>query len=102
MGFSLEAEALPLFVGGVLLVVLAEVVFAALMLRKTPCTRRPMAAHVVCMVLAFGFLGYLIFGGRPAPDGGSYNGTGILGFFGIFWCIGELCLLRALRLALKK
>ena len=102
MGFSLEAEALPLFAGGVLLVVLMEVVFTALMLRKAPYTRGAMAAHVVCMAIAFLFLGYLIFGGRPAPDGEDYNGTGLLGFFGIFWCIGELCLLRALRLALKK
>ena len=102
MGFSLEAEALPLFAGGVLLVVLIEVVFTALMLRKAPHTKGTMAAHVVCMVIAFLFLGYLIFGGRPAPDGGAYNGTGILGFFGIFWCIGEICMLRVVWLALKK
>ena len=102
MGFSLEAEALSLFVGGVLLVALIEVIFVALMLRKSPHTRGPMAAHIVCMVIAFLFLGWLIFGGRPAPDGGAYNGTGLLGFFSIFWCAGELCLLRALWMSLKK
>ena len=102
MGFSLEAEAFPLFVVGVLLVVLAEVVFAVLMLRKEPRTWGAVIAHVVCMGIAFASLGWLIFGGRPAPDGGDLNGTGLLGFFGIFWCVGEVCMLRALRLALKR
>ena len=102
MDFSLEAEALPLFAAGVLLVVLVEATFTLLLLRKAPDARRPMAAHVVCMVIAFASLGYLIFGGRPAPDGGAYNGTGLLGFFGIFWSVGEICGLRAIRQALKR
>ena len=101
MGFSLEAESLPLFAVGVLLVILIDVLFTALVLWKAPDARRPMVAHVVCLAIAFASLGYLIFGGRPAPDGGPLNGTGLLGFFGIFWFIGEICALRAVWLALK-
>jgi len=101
MGFSLEAESLPLFVIGVLLVLLIEVAFMALALRKSPDARRPMIAHVVFIVVAFASLGWLIFGGRPAPDGGTLNGTGLFAFFGIFWSIGEICLLRAVWLALQ-
>lgn len=102
MRISLEAEALPLFAGGVAVVVLAEVLLALLMLRRCPEAKRMLLGHIVCILIAFLSLGYLLFGGREAPDGGAVNGTGFLALFGIFWCAGEWCVLRALADARKE
>ena len=101
MRISLEAEALPLFAGGVALAALAEVIFVLVLLRKRPEAKRAAAGHVVCLLLAFLSLGYLLFGGRRAPDGGDINGTGLLVLFGIFWFAGEWCVLNALLGAMK-
>ena len=58
--------------------------------------------HIVCILIAFLSLGYLLFGGREALDGGAVNGTGLLALFGIFWCAGEWCVLRGILGAVKE
>ena len=102
MKISLEAETFPLFAAGVLLVFLAELVFTVLMLRRHPAVRRAMMGHIVCILIAFFCLGFMLFIHRTTPDGGMHNSSGLLGLFGIFWFIGECCAVPAVSAALKE
>lgn len=102
MKISLEAECLPLFVAGVLLVVLAEGILAALFLKKDPGMQRKLLAHAVCLLAAFFCLGFLLFSRRMTPDGDVYNSSGLLSFFGLFWFAGECCAVSALLAARKE
>ena len=96
-----EAEVLPLFFGGVFLVILFEVIFSVLVLRKYPEVRRAMIGHVVCILFAFACLGLMLFGDPTLPDGGLVNQSGRFGLFGIFWFIGECCGVVAVMNALS-
>ena len=87
----LEAEVLPLFFGGVFLAVLFELIFSVLVLRKAPGVKGAMIGHVVCLLIAFFCLGYMLFWPQILPDGGTANRSGQFGLFGIFWFIGECC-----------
>ena len=87
----LEAEVLPLFFGGVFLVILFELIFSILVLRKVPEVKGIMIGHVVCLLIAFFCLGYMLFWPQILPDGGTANRSGQFGLFGIFWFIGEGC-----------
>ena len=87
----LEAEVLPLFFGGVFLVVLFELIFSILVLRKVPGVKGAMIGHVVCLLIAFSCLALLLFGTQTLPDGGAVNHSGKVALFGIFWFIGECC-----------
>lgn len=95
MKITLEAECAPLFVVGVLLVLLIELLFMMILLRKHPGTRRMMLAHVVCLLIAFFCLGFILFVSRPTPDGDVQNSSLLLGTFGVFWLLGELSALGA-------
>ena len=96
----MEAEVVPLFLGGVFLVILFETIFAILVLRKYPEVKKAMIGHVVCILLAFACLGLMLFGTNTLPDGGLVNQSGRLGLFGIFWFIGECCGVTAVMSAL--
>ena len=87
----LEAEVLPLLFGGVFLAVLFELIFSVLVLRKAPGVKGAMIGHVVCLLIAFFCLGYMLFWPQILPDGGTANRSGQFGLFGIFWFIGECC-----------
>ena len=96
----MEAEVIPLFFGGVFLVVLFEVIFSILVLRKYPEVKRAMIGHVVCILIAFACLGLMLFGNNTLPDGGLVNQSGRFGLFGIFWFVGECCGIAAIKNAL--
>ena len=96
----LEAEVLPLFFGGVFLAVLFELIFSVLVLRKAPGVKGAMIGHVVCLLIAFFCLGYMLFWPQILPDGGTANRSGQFGLFGIFWFIGECCGVAAVFKAL--
>jgi len=96
-----EAEVLPLFYGGVVLVILFETIFSVLVLRKYPEVKRPMIGHVVCILIAFFCLGYMLFWPQILPDGGQANRSGQFALFGIFWFIGECCGVAAVMNALS-
>ena len=96
-----EAEVLPLFLGGVVLVILFELIFSILVLRKAPQVKGAMIGHVVCILIAFFCLGFLLFGAQTLPDGGSVNHSGKLALFGIFWLVGECCGIVAVMNALR-
>ena len=96
----LEAEVLPLFFGGVFLVILFELIFSILVLRKVPEVKGIMIGHVVCLLIAFFCLGYMLFWPQILPDGGTANRSGQFGVFGIFWFIAECCSVAAVYKAL--
>ena len=96
-----EAEVLPLFLGGMVLVFVFEVIFSVLVLRKAPEVKRAMLAHVVCLLIAFFCLGYMLFWPQILPDGGQANRSGQFALFGIFWFIGECCGIVAVMNALR-
>ena len=97
----LESEVLPLFFGGVVLVILFELIFSILVLRKAPEVKGAMIGHVVCLLIAFFCLGYMLFWPQVLPDGGLANRSGQFGLFGIFWFIGECCGVAAVMSALS-
>ena len=93
MKISLEAECLPLFAAGAVLVVLAELILA---LRSRPADRGPLIGHIACTAAAFFCLGWMLFVPRTTPDGDVYDSSMLLASFGIFWFAAECCLLWAL------
>ena len=97
----MEAEVVPLFLGGVFLVILFEVIFSILVLRKYPEVKRPMIGHVVCVLIAFFCLGFMFFGPQTQPDGVSVNHSGQFALFGVFWSFGECCGVAAVMNALS-
>ena len=96
-----EAEALPLFLGGMVLVFVFEVIFSVLVLRKAPAVKRAIFGHVVCLLIAFFCLGYMLFWPQILPDGGTADRSGQFTLFGIFWFIGECCGVAAVINALS-
>ena len=96
-----EAEVRFLFLGGVFLVILFEVIFSVLVLRKHPEVKKALIGHVVCLLIAFFCLGYLLFWPQILPDGGQANRSGQFALFGIFWFIGECCGVAAVMSALS-
>ena len=96
-----EAEVLPLFLGGICFVVLFELIFSILVLRKHPEVKKAMIGHAVCILIAFMMLGYMLFWPQVLPDGGTANRSGQFGLFGIFWFIGECCGVAAVMSALS-
>ena len=96
MKISLEAECLPLFAAGVLILLVGEVLFAILALRRRPESREPLLAHVLCVAVAFFCLGRMLFIPQPTPDGDVHNSSILLAVFGIFLFLGECCGLWAL------
>ena len=95
-----ESEVRSLFLGGVLLVILFEAIFSCLVLRKAPEVKRAMIGHVVCILIAFICLGYMLFWPQILPDGGTANRSGQFCLFGFFWFIGECCGVAAVMKAL--
>ena len=96
-----EAEVRFLFLGGVFLVILFEVIFSVLVLRKHPEVKKAMIGHVVCLLIAFFCLGFMFFGPQLEPDGVSVNHSGQFALFGVFWFIGECCGIAAVMSALS-
>lgn len=96
-----EAEVRFLFLGGMVLVILFETIFSFLVLRKAPEVKRAMIGHVVCLLIAFFCLGYMLFWPQILPDGGTANRSGQFGLFGIFWFLGECCGIAAVMKALS-
>ena len=96
-----EAEVRSLFLGGIVLVILFELIFSILVLRKRPEVKKAMIGHVVCLLIAFFCLGYMLFWPQILPDGGSANRSGQFALFGIFWFLGECCGVAAVMNALS-
>ena len=92
---SLEVEAVYLFIVGVAVVLLAETLIVAFALRNKPEAKKALLCHVICLTLSFACIAYIIDAPK-APDGGSYNGSGLLGLAGILWFFAEYYIISAL------
>ena len=92
----MEAEVSYLFIIGVAIVVITEAVLVAVLRKGEPKKSRALLCHALCILAAFACLGYLLFGIRVAPDGTPLNGSGLFAGFGIFWFVGEVCLVKYL------
>jgi len=98
----LEAEVVYLYIGGVAIVVLSEILIAIFSRKKNPRKSGMLLWHTLCTMLAFTCLGLLLFGAKTTPDGGPYNGSGLFALFGIFWFIGEMCLVNGITSKIDK
>ncbi len=89
MKISLEAETLPLFITGIVLVLLAEFILSLLCLRNRPDTRRAMLGRMFCLAVSFSCLGAMLFWRRFTPDGDVFDSSVLFALFGIFWVLSE-------------
>lgn len=96
---SMEHEAVILFVIGVIVVLGSEIIIG-IVCRKTPGLGKALLGHAVCLLLASACIVYM-FNAPKAPDGGSYNGSGLLAITGLLWFSAEYILIRALILKKK-
>ena len=91
---SMEFEAVILFVIGVVVGLVSEIILGVVF-RKAPNIGKAMLGHAVCLLLAFTCIVYMS-NAPKAPDGGSYNGSGLLAITGLLWFAAEYILIRAL------
>ena len=91
---SMEFEAVILFVIGVVVVLVSEIILGVVF-RKAPNIGKAMLGHAVCLLLAFTCIVYMS-NAPKTPDGGSYNGSGLLAITGLLWFAAEYILIRAL------
>ena len=93
---SFEVEAVYYFTIGVAIILLVELLIGVFALRKEPTARGAMLGHAICLLLAFACIVYLIYGNHVAPDGGTYNGSGLLALIGILWFVAECFIINVL------
>ena len=94
---AFEAEVVPLFIGGCIIVSLLELVMGWFLFQGHKKARSYFVGHVVMMVLALFFLVKCLFGARLGFDLGiaSISNSGSIGLFGVFWTFGVLLMLEA-------
>lgn len=90
---AFESEVIPLFIGGVCVVSILELVIGCALLKNQKKTRSLLIAHVVSMAIAMVFLIRCIFAGRLGidttiayGDASPFNSINI-GLFGLFWAL---------------
>ena len=105
---AFESEVIPLFIGGVTLVTLIELIAGCIMLRGEKENRELFLGHVASMAIAMVFLIRCIFGGRLGidvtkayGDAAPFNSVN-LGLFGICWFISVCFLLAFIHAKSKK
>ena len=97
---SFEAEVIPLFIGGVAIVSVLELIAGCVLLRHMRKARSRLIAHTVCMIVAQLFLISSIFVNwlgvkfQIASISNSVN----IGLFGIFWAISVFLLLSVISI----
>ena len=103
-----ESEVIPLFIGGVYLVSLLELVIGCALLKGEKATREYWIGHVVSMTIAMVFLIRCIFGSRLGidvtrayGDASPWNSVNI-GLFGMCWAISAGFLLAMIGSKTKK
>lgn len=102
---SFEAEVFPLFIGGVCVVTILELVFGCILLRGQKKALGCLVGHAVSMAVAMVFLIQCIFTNRlnPGPDYyATANNSVNIGMFGIFWAVSVCFALGLARAAAKK
>lgn len=101
---SFEAEVIPLFIGGVIVVSILELILGCLYLKEQKRARSLLIGHVVSMALAFAFLVRSIFANwlQVEFEIASISNSVNIGLFGLLWMISVLCVLAMIRECIKK
>jgi len=92
---SFEAEVIPLFIGGISIVSILELIVGCIMLRKLQKARNSLICHAVSMFIAFVFLIRSIFANWLNANVGikSISNSVNIGLLGVFWAISVFALL---------
>lgn len=90
---SFEAEVIPLFIGGVIVVSAAEFIAGWIGLRGRRDVRGLFTGHVVTMLLGFFFLIRSLFANWLGFSLGimSISNSVNIGLFGLLWAVSALC-----------
>lgn len=101
---SFEAEVVPLFIGGCIAVLLAELAAGAYLLRGKSRAGRFFISHTLSMAIGLFFLTRCLFGDRLGWTGGiaSIDHSVSIGLFGLFWMFSVFFLLAVFASARPK
>ena len=101
---SFEAEVIPLFIGGVLVVSALELIAGCILLRNEKSACKKFVFHVITMLIGFAFLVRSIFANwiNIRFDIASISNSASIGLFGIFWCISVMLVVSCIQECLKK
>ena len=101
---SFEAEVIPLFIGGVLVVSALELIAGCILLRNEKSACKKFVFHVITMLIGFVFLIRSIFANwlNIRFDIASISNSASIGLFGIFWCISVMLVVSCIQECLKK
>ena len=101
---SFEAEVIPLFIGGVLVVSSFELIVGCVLLKNKNSADQVDHALIVTMLIGFAFLIRSIFANWlniKFAIASISNSTNI-GLFGIFWCVSVMLIVSCIQECLKK
>ena len=101
---AFEAEVIPLFIGGVCIVSLLELLIGCRILKRDKKSMALFIGNVISMIIAMFFLVCCIFGSRLGFSHGyaSPSNSVNIGLFGVFWTISVGFLLALLGSKTKK
>ena len=100
---SFEAEVIPLFLAGISIFTVLELVVGCILLKGRKKARNCLVGHAVSMAAAFFFLARCIFANWLDVELGiaSISNSVNIAWFGIFWALSVVLLLACLWGAIK-
>ena len=101
---SFEAEVIPLFIGGVLVVSSFELIVGCVLLKNKKSACKKFVLHVITMLIGFVFLIRSIFANwlNIKFDIASISNSTNIGLLGIFWCVSVMLIVSCIQECLKK
>ena len=101
---SFEAEVIPLFIGGVLVVSSFELIVGCVLLKNKKSACKKFVLHVITMLIGFVFLIRSIFANwlNIKFAIASISNLTNIGLFGIFWCVSVMLIVSCIQECLKK
>ena len=100
---SFEAEVIPLFIGGVSIVSILELVIGCILLRRQKKALLCLIGHALSMGTAMVYLIRCIFGNRFGSIHfiESISNSVSIGLFGVFWSVSVCFLLAMIAACIK-
>lgn len=101
---TFEAEVIPLFIGGVSVVSVLELVVGCMMLKGRKKARNRLIGHVASMAIAMVCLVRCIFAKWLDIELGidSIDNSVYIGLFGVFWVVSVCFLLSMVKAGMEK
>ncbi len=99
-----EAEVIPMFIGGICVVSILELIIGCLVLKREKRFLALFIGNVVSMTLAMTFLVLCVFGNRLGfvHEYASPSNSVNIGLFGVFWTVSVGFILAILGIKAKK